>query len=91
MKRRDLLKGAAAFGALLGRSEAASVVAATDSAAAQAERLHAAGQNLAIVNGRVLTMDPSQPAAEAILVNNGRIAHVGSTSDVKSRTNTARA
>jgi predicted amidohydrolase YtcJ len=85
MRRRDLLRGAAAFGAVLGSGRAASVLAEKESVAAQAERPRGLGGDLAIVNGRVLTMDPSHPTAEAILVRNGRITHVGATNDVKSR------
>ena len=40
------------------------------------------GADLALVNGRLLTMDPKQPRAEAALVRHGRIALVGSTSAV---------
>jgi predicted amidohydrolase YtcJ len=89
MRRRDLLKTAAAVGALLGRGEATRTLLATEFADAQAGGSRAGG-NLAILNARVLTMDSSQPAAEAILVGDGRIAHVGSTSDVKARARDAR-
>jgi len=40
--------------------------------------------DLALVNGRVITMNPAQPAAEAVLARAGRIAHVGSTAEVAS-------
>jgi hypothetical protein len=36
-----------------------------------------------LVNGRVLTMDPSQPRAEAFAVRFGRFAAVGSNADVR--------
>ena len=41
------------------------------------------GHDLAIVNGRVMTMDTSRPEAEAVLVRNGHIAVVGSNEDVE--------
>src|SRR5262249_26298822 len=41
--------------------------------------------DMAIVNGRVITVDSAQPKAEAVLVRGGRIAHVGTTSEVKAK------
>ncbi|MDQ3548504.1 MAG: amidohydrolase [Chloroflexota bacterium] len=38
--------------------------------------------DLAIVNGDLITLDPRRPAAEAALVQHGRITRVGSTADV---------
>lgn len=40
-------------------------------------------ESLALVNGRIRTMDTSQPEAEAVLVQDGRIRLVGSTQDVR--------
>lgn len=40
------------------------------------------GADLALVNGRLLTMDPQRPRTEAALVRRGRIVLVGSTQDV---------
>ncbi|MQA82124.1 MAG: amidohydrolase family protein [Streptosporangiales bacterium] len=40
------------------------------------------GGNIAIVNGRVLTRDPSTPRAEAVLIRDGRVSLVGTTKDV---------
>jgi predicted amidohydrolase YtcJ len=39
--------------------------------------------DLAIVNGNLITLDSDQPAAEAALVRNGRIARVGSTAEIR--------
>lgn len=39
--------------------------------------------DLALVNGRLITLDDRQPEAEALLIRNGRIALVGSTSEVR--------
>jgi hypothetical protein len=83
MKRRDFLKGGAAFGAVLGGIEARPALAGTESKFVQAERSDLGSRNVAIVNARVLTMESSQPTAQAVLVRNGRITHVGSTSEVK--------
>jgi len=46
--------------------------------------------DLALVNARVITLDPTQPSAEAVLVRGGRIAHVGTSSDVKAKAAGAR-
>jgi predicted amidohydrolase YtcJ len=40
--------------------------------------------DLIVVNGRVLTMDPGLPRAEAFAVKAGRIVAVGSTADIRS-------
>lgn len=37
-----------------------------------------------ILNGRVLTMDPGRPVAQAIAISEGRIASVGSNDDIRS-------
>ena len=34
------------------------------------------------VNGRVRTMDPARPWAQAMLVRGGRIVHVGNDADI---------
>ena len=39
--------------------------------------------DLALINGRVYTMDPAQPSAEAFAVRNGTIIAVGSTADIQ--------
>jgi predicted amidohydrolase YtcJ len=38
---------------------------------------------LAVVNARVLTLEPAQPRAEAVLVERGRITRVGTTREVR--------
>src|SRR5262245_25100743 len=39
--------------------------------------------DLALIGGRVFTIDPAQPRAEAFAVKNGRFIAVGSTADIK--------
>jgi predicted amidohydrolase YtcJ len=39
--------------------------------------------DLALIGGRVYTIDPAQPRAEAFAVKNGRFIAVGSTADIK--------
>ena len=43
------------------------------------QALAQSGHDLAVVNARIMTMDPSRPAAEAVLIRNGHIAMVGSS------------
>ncbi len=45
------------------------------------------GISLAIVNANVVTLNPKQPKAEAILVVGGKIAAVGSNSEIRSKAN----
>jgi predicted amidohydrolase YtcJ len=90
MKRRDVLKAAPALWALGSGIEARAALAATESASIQTDRSNLGTGNLAVVNARVLTMDSSQPRAQAVLVRNGRISHVGSTSEVKAKAADAR-
>jgi hypothetical protein len=49
------------------------------------------GNDLAILNARMVTMDAERPSAEAALVRNGRIALVGTTAEVRSEARNARA
>lgn len=41
------------------------------------------GHDLALLNGRVVAMDASRPSAEAVLIRNGRIVHVGTNAEVE--------
>jgi predicted amidohydrolase YtcJ len=41
------------------------------------------GGDLVLLNAKIMTLDPSQPEAEAALIRNGRIAVVGRNEDVK--------
>ena len=54
-----------------------------DLEAAQAAAGPGATADLALVNGRVYTMDDTQPRAEAFAVSNGTIIAVGSTADIR--------
>ena len=85
MNRRDFLKGGTAFSALLGGS-ASELRWDTDGSGLHQPDAPAVYQgNLAVVNARLLTVNTSQPTAQAVLVRNGRITHVGTTGDVKAR------
>jgi predicted amidohydrolase YtcJ len=78
--RRDFIKGAAlaAGGAVLAGTASGTVVgdaaaAATSSLAKGCDGL----QDLALVNGRFLTMDDKDSVVPAVAIRNGRIAEVG--------------
>jgi predicted amidohydrolase YtcJ len=45
--------------------------------------MNAGAGDLVILNGKVHTMDPSRPTAEAVAVTSNRITHVGSSADIK--------
>jgi predicted amidohydrolase YtcJ len=45
---------------------------------------------LGLINGRIYTMDPARPWAEAIAINGERIVAVGSTADILAMSRTAR-
>src|SRR4051794_5647679 len=39
--------------------------------------------DLALINGRVITMDPARPAASAVAIRAGRVVEVGGDEDVR--------
>src|SRR5205823_5858976 len=43
------------------------------------------GGDMAVFNGRIHTLEPSQPEVEAALIRAGRIVFLGSTADVLAR------
>ena len=47
------------------------------------QALAQSGHDLAVVNARIMTMDPSRPTAEAVLIRNGLIAMVGTNAEVE--------
>ena len=47
------------------------------------QALAQSGHDLALINGRILSMDPTRPAAEAVLARNGRIVAVGSNAEIE--------
>jgi predicted amidohydrolase YtcJ len=46
--------------------------------------------DLALINAKIITLEPAQPEAQAILVRDGRIVQVGSTADVLSNAGAAK-
>lgn len=85
MKRRDFLKIGVGAGAALGAGQAGAGSArqVPTPASPAATRGPRRGGDLAIVNARILTLDPRLPEATAALVRAGRIVHVGPTDDVR--------
>src|SRR5919109_924103 len=84
--RRDFIKGAAiaASGAVLGGAAAAAATAASvtmlGNAAGPVGKEPSAcdgSQDLALVNGKFLTMDDKNSIVSAVAIRNGRIAEVG--------------
>jgi len=68
MERRDLLKASAALGAAFFTAREPLTERWSVAAAIQSSPTHAAGpqSDLAIVNGKVITIDAKRPQAEAI-------------------------
>ena len=84
MHRRDFIKyGTVIAGALTGPRHLAA--AATQSPARSASPKASFRGDLAVVNAKVMTVEPSQPEAQAILVRGGRIVHVGTSDEVKAK------
>src|SRR3954447_19895258 len=70
--RRDVIKSVAAGLATV------SVSGTVWGKIAWADRSENPGPNdLALVNGRILTMDPANPVVPAVGIRNGRFSHVG--------------
>jgi predicted amidohydrolase YtcJ len=81
MKRRSFLTRVGALSAALAVDEEGA--AARSAGPSQQAPVPAPRGDLALINARVVTLDPRQPQAEAVLVRGGRIAAVGSTTDVR--------
>ncbi|WP_395673064.1 amidohydrolase [Phenylobacterium sp.] len=77
MHRRDFLAGCALAGTL---GPAAAAQGLIEPAVRQ---LAAGGEDIAVLNARIWTMDPARPRAEAALVRGGRIVRVGSTAEIR--------
>jgi predicted amidohydrolase YtcJ len=88
MKRRDVLKSGLTVGAALVAGRGSTVVAQSGPAASAQPR--GWNEDLALVNARVVTLDPRQPETAAALVRGGRITMVGSTADVRAEARGAR-
>src|SRR5437868_8341940 len=80
MNRRDFLASCAVAGLFGAKSGAAQELALRQPVIKQRASL---GQDLAILNGRIWTMDERQPRAQAVFVRAGRIVHVGSNAEVR--------
>ena len=68
---------------MTGAAAAAGFSLTPSRARAQAETLDASRPDVALVNGRVLTMDERLPSAEAFAVQNGFFVAIGSNDDIR--------
>ncbi len=73
VSRRDFIKSGAGLAAVLG-VQGTTLAQETSTGAAA---------DLAVINGRVYTVDEAIPRAEAFVVKNGRFIAVGSTADIR--------
>jgi predicted amidohydrolase YtcJ len=92
MNRREFFKQSAsgvAVGAALRRPGMPSGAAFLDQAGATGAA-SAPRDDLAIINAKLVTLNPRQSAAEGVLVRNGRIAFVGPSNEIKKQAREAR-
>jgi hypothetical protein len=83
MRRRDVFAGGLGL-VSMGLGGAAPSAGAADSAKARVagQDARGAGADLAITNANIVTLEPSQPRAQAVLVRAGRIALIGDNAAV---------
>lgn len=85
MKRRDFIKLGAVFGAIGEAPTASFPTAGQESPAASGAHRPAGNRDLAVVNAKIVTMEPGKSEAEAALVRGGRVVLVGDTNEVRSQ------
>jgi predicted amidohydrolase YtcJ len=87
VSRSLALFAAAAVSVSLHASGAASVMSSTISATQQDPSLSTPppAADLILINGRIVTLEPSQPEAEALAVRDGRVYVIGTTAMIKER------
>ena len=85
MKRRDFIKLGAAVGAIAGRPATLPAAARQQPGATTETYRSRGGRDLAIVNAKIVTMEPGEPEAEAALVRGGRLVLVGDSNEVRSQ------
>ena len=90
MNRRDFCKYGMAFGTALNPPSVFAHPALQPSASVAPAGARLGRDDLALVNARVVTLDPQQPSAQGVLVHDGRIVHVGTSSEVKAKAAGAR-
>ena len=83
MRRRDFLQcGAALSGALLG-AEALAQQSSNSAISLGIRETPPSGHELALINARLITLEPRRSTEEAVLVRGGRIALIGSSRAVR--------
>lgn len=89
MHRRDFFKYGVAIGAALARRGTHASGELTQVTTSGTQTNNSRG-DLALVNGRIVTLDAHRSEAAAALVRNGRIVAIGSTREVKAQASGAR-
>jgi len=82
VKRRDFLKYGAALGLTCGNAKAQESPPILPPGVKEAS---GRGGDLALVNAKIITLEPNQPEVAAALVRRGRIVLVGSDAEVKAQ------
>jgi predicted amidohydrolase YtcJ len=85
VRRRDFVRYGAALGTGLACGRAVAQLPAG------VKETSGRGGDMALLNAKIMTLDPSQPEASAALVRKGRIVLVGSNADVKAQAGSASA
>ena len=89
MNRRDLLKLAAALAGASGSSRASFAQEPAPRPASDADGV-GRGQDLALINATILTLEPNRPEVSAALVRRGRIVALGEDREVRAQAGAAR-
>src|SRR5579872_2340809 len=84
MKRRDFLQCGAALGAACMGEQALAQNTSSSERALGIWEMPPTGHDLALVNARLITLEPRRSVEEALLVRSGRIALIGSNTAVRS-------
>jgi predicted amidohydrolase YtcJ len=87
ISRKQFLAGGAAIGALglgagaLGLTRSAQAAPAVPRVAVGAKAKQPEGVDLALINGKIHTMDPANPVVSEVLISEGRFVQVGNPKD----------
>jgi len=83
VRRRDFFRYGAVLGTVLGAPASMKAALRPEARASQPGGPPNRAGDLAVVNARIITLDPKRPNAEAALVRSGRLALVGSSDEVR--------
>ena len=85
MKRRDFIKLGAAVGAVANASATPPAANKPYPARGSATHRSRGSRDLCVVNAKIITMEPGEPEAEAVLVRGGRVTLLGNNEEVRSQ------